>query len=63
MLGFLFNCVWSVVKLYFFTLGVLTFFRSPLGWLSATVTALRNIREVALGLFVDSSTWIDPIPF
>ena len=63
MLGLLFNCVWRLIKLYFFILGVLTFLRSPLEWLSATVTALRNIRGVALGLFVDSSNWIDPIPY
>ena len=38
MLGLLFNCIWRIIKCYFFILGVLTFCQSPLGWLSSTVT-------------------------
>ena len=63
MLGFLFNFIWGLIKLYFFTLGVLTFLRAPLGWLYATCHTLGQIRAVFLGVFVDSSNWIDPIPY
>ena len=63
MLGLLFNLVWGLIKLYFFILGVLTFCRSPLTWLYATASTLVNLREAAIGLFVDSSEWIDPIPY
>ena len=63
MLGFLFNVIWGLIKLYFFTLGVLAFFRAPLGWLYATCHTLGQIRTVLLGVFVDSSNWIDPIPY
>ena len=63
MLGFLFNCVWGLIKLHLFTLGVVTFFRSPLGWPYATVNTLDNFREVATMFFFDSSNWIDPISY
>ena len=63
MLGFLFNCAWGLIKLYFFTLGVVAFFRSPLGWLYATINTLCNIREVVTGLVVDSSNWTDPVSY
>ena len=63
MLGLLFNYVWRIIKLYFFTLGVLTFFQAPIGWLYATACTLGSIRGVLIVWFVDSSTLADPIPY
>ena len=63
MLGFLFNCFWGLIKLYFFTLGVLTFFRSPVEWLYTTFNTLDNFHTVAKSVFTSSNTWIDPIAY